>query len=81
MLGENRASFVSLLLRVCERRDMTTEGILGYDLGHYMLITQQNVDQHCFHAGDVFEVRIGDECPTGCAPMCLLVKCSGGGEP
>jgi Domain of unknown function (DUF5348) len=40
---------------------MAMEGIVGYGLSHYMLITQQNVDQHCFHAGDVLEVRIGDE--------------------
>jgi Domain of unknown function (DUF5348) len=46
---------------VCERREKTTEGILGYALDHYLLIGQQNVDQHCFQAGDAFEVRIGDE--------------------
>jgi hypothetical protein len=61
MLDEKRASFLWLLLRVCERRDRTTKGILGYTLGYYILIGQLNVDQHCFQAGDVFEVRMGAE--------------------
>jgi uncharacterized protein DUF5348 len=40
---------------------MNTEGILGYALGHYLLIGQRDVDQHYFQAGDVFEVHIGGE--------------------
>jgi hypothetical protein len=40
---------------------MTTEGILGFALGHFMLIGQHDVYQHSFQAGEEFEVRIGGE--------------------
>jgi hypothetical protein len=40
---------------------MNTEGVLSYGLGHYKLVDQHGMDQHCFQAGDVFEVRVGGE--------------------
>jgi hypothetical protein len=33
------------------------------------------------HGEDVKEYYFFLDNPTGCAPMCVLVKCSGGGEP
>jgi Domain of unknown function (DUF5348) len=53
--------FLWLLLCVCERRGMKSEGVLGYGLGHYQLVDHHGMDQHCLQAGDVFEVRIGGE--------------------
>ena len=40
---------------------MNTEGILGYALGHYLLIGQHDGDQHCIQADDVFEVHISGQ--------------------
>jgi hypothetical protein len=40
---------------------MNTEGVLGYGLGHYKLVGQHGMDQYCFQAGDVFEVRVGGQ--------------------
>ena len=40
---------------------MTIEGILGFASSHYVMIGQHGLNQHCFQAGDVFEVRRGDE--------------------